>query len=316
MIDYLSATLYYSDKDNPNMGFCHKEALYKSGWQSYSLPGVSIITVMINPYLKTLRLKGSLLYYAQGYNFVGSNNTIIEAVDVIGKQLGISLWKADIDNVEYGKIIEVEDNPKEYIMNHREKKGSGLVMNENPKDKGCFRWWDDKMLVIKMYDAGKNIKQKCSKEIQSYIEKEGWDPGKHYLKFEVKYKKPHVMFNSGGAIRLGDIVTPRFEKMFNDDLMNQYSRLEPKRDIVAGSKKELNTASITVRTLIDEMCSKGKTLQEVQKRLYKEIDCVSEEVLSIADKKARKRGIKRLFDSLELEGKSRWDISEKLKEVI
>jgi hypothetical protein len=101
-------------------------------------------------------------------------------------------------------------------------------MHENPKDKGCFRRWESPEIRLKMYDAGKNIKQKQNKEMQEQIQAEGWDPERNNLKFEAHYKKPEALLNKGRRIMVAEPCGPKLGTEISGlDLYNPYKRLMP-----------------------------------------------------------------------------------------
>ena len=238
------------------------------------------------------------------------------AIDHIARLLRISLWDAMVEAFEYGVIMEVQSRPKEYISRHSALPSEGLTMNEKPKDKGCFRWWHDKMVSLKMYDAARNLKMKQGLQRQSILRESGWNPEGEYLKWEAHYLKPESL-NHGKGLLLADLMNPSWENVFKEDLYVQYKRLVPMKTLMTpNNKKDLSSADIVMLALAELQINAGESLQEVKKMLYAKVNAIPDEVLSKSDKDSRKRQIKALLEKLQEEPESKWDLSEKLEEAL
>ena len=188
-------------------------------------------------------------------------------------------------------------------------------MNDMPKHKGCFRFYEDKNVYLKMYDAGKNIKHKQGTTMKNIIKEVGWNPYGNYLKWEVHYKKPHIVLNKGVALYAADLVNPKWTSILKADLITQYKRIIPMKSIKQPTNKaNLTSADIVVRQLVEDKINQGQTLKEIKKELYKSISTLPDCLLNINDKKARKRQIKALIDKIEEEDYSKWDLCNKLLE--
>lgn len=311
MIDYIAVTKHFQNKDKPFLNNCQIKVFYKdTGCTKYILHGWLYWYENSN----TLKLQGSITYFIQGHNFTYSNSIFCEAIKTIENMLKCHLWDAYVDEFEFGKIIKVEYEPKEYITKHYsdDKK---LTMNERGKDRGYFKWWEAQNLSLKMYDINRNIKNKQSNIGKQTLIDIGWNPAEHYLKWEAHYKKPHQYFNNGIGIKLSDLVKPAFQTTISTDLIYQYSRLSTMKSIVTpNDKKSLKTADIILLELAESMINSNFSIQETQKKLYNRINNISKDILSDSDKKARKRQINSLIKKLKEEKTSKWDITEKLKE--
>ena len=304
-------------KDKPFLGHLQLEATYVSGWDKFRLTGCKSIEVWYHKLTGLIRIKGSLAYFFQGHNFSFTNRQFVDAVNYINDILHLNCYDSLVDLFEYGQIMKVEDLPRNFILNHREKPNSGLMQYEDPKDRGNFRRWEDPGIRLKMYNAGKNIKQKQDLNMQELIQAGGWNPEGNYLKFEAHYKKPEALLNKGRGIMLADLVNPNFNKIFRADLYNQYNRLMPMGKIrFPNNKKDLSTSDLLMLTLAETNLNEGNTLQEVKKLLYDRVNAISEEVLTDADKKARKRQISVLLGKIQTTPESRWDLSDKLKAAL
>ena len=316
MIDYIQATKHLSDKDRLFLGHCRLEAEYSSGWQKYWLQGCEKLEIWYNPSLNWMRLQGSIMYYWQGHNFTYDKKDFVAAIDHIIKIIHISIWDAMIEAFEYGVIIQVPKKPKEYIKRHSSIPSEKLILNEKPKDKGNFRWWEDRNICNKMYDAAQNIKKKQGLQRKEILKESGWNPEGEFLKWEAHYLKPEIL-NHGKGLLLADLMKPYWENVFKEDLYVQYKRLIPMKSLITPTnKKDLSSADIVMLALAEAQINAGENLQEVKKMLYDKINAIPEGVLSKADKDSRKRQIKSLFDKLQESPESEWDLSEKLEKAL
>lgn len=316
MIDYIQATKHLSDKDRLFLGHCRLEAEYSSGWQKYWLQGCEKLELWYNPSLNWMRLQGSIMYFWQGHNFTYNKKGFVAAIDHIIKIIHISIWDAMIEAFEYGVIMQVPKKPKEYIKRHSSIPSEKLTLNEKPKDKGNFRWWEDKNVCNKMYDAAQNIKKKQGLQRKEILKESGWNPEGEFLKWEAHYLKPEIL-NHGKGLLLADLMNPYWEDIFKEDLYVQYKRLIPMKSLITPTnKKDLSSANIVMLALAEVQINAGENLQEVKKMLYDKINAIPEGVLSKADKDSRKRQIKSLFDKLQESPESEWDLSEKLEKAL
>lgn len=317
MIDYIKAIKTYSDKDTINWHHLqHKTTYHDSGWSMYSLKGCKDLDVEIHSANKWLRIKGSIAYYWQGHNYQFSKADFRVAMNHIGRLIGVDMWNAEVILFEYGVIMPVEKKPKDYIHNHSALPKEKLLMKEKPEDKGTFRRWDDKCVTLKMYDAGKNIKQKQGKPMMEILSELGWCYDDYYLKFESRYLKPKYL-NKGKGLELGDLVNSDWDDVFKEDLYIQYKRLFPMRSIIyPKNKKDLCTADILALSYAEEVMKGGTTIDGLRKVLYARINAIPVEILSKQDKDARKRQIKALLGKLKESEMSEWDLSEKIQQAL
>lgn len=307
MIDYIAVTKHLQGKDKPFLGHCQIEAAYNSGYQKYVLSGCRDLEIYWNEQLGILKLQGSIAYYMQGHNFSYSDTMFTEAISYIESLLKCSLWDSDINEFEYGIIFEVEKSPQEYITHHHTK-DKKLTMNEKGKDKGCFRWWEDKEVILKMYDENKNINKKQDLKGKSILKQAGWKPECNYLKWEAHYKKPHQTFNKGRSLILANLINPEFQNLFKQDLMYQYTRLQPMKNLIAPSdKKCLTTPDIILWDYAEILINQHCSLSDMKQRIYAKINTIQN--LSSNDKKARKRQIRSLISKLKEASESDWDLS-------
>lgn len=317
MIDYISATTSFDGKDIKFVSHSlHLEAEYSSGWQKYWLEGCNRLVVWIHPQHKLLRLEGSVAYYWQGHNFSFGKHDFVEAIQHISSILGMSIWNAVVNCFEYGVIMQVMMKPKEYITHHSADPKSKLIVNEKAKDKGNFRWWEDKNVELKMYDAGRNILMKQGEDKKQIIRDAGWSDEGDFLKWEAHYLRPECL-NKGVGLKLHNLVNPDWQNVFKEDLYTQYQRLFPMKGIITPTtKKELSTADILVLTMVEESINEGRTLEELKKVLYSRINSFPEEVLTKSDKDLRKGQIRKLLAKIKEADESIYDLSEQIQKAL
>jgi hypothetical protein len=313
-IDFVEASGYFTGKDTPYFGHLQEVSENKlSGRKCYELRRCRPINVYYTPATGLLVLRGSMMYFWQGHNFTYDKYKFVEAIDYISSLLHVKLWGMYVNILECACIVEVGQSPKEIIQHHRE--GKGMMLYENPRDKGYLRGFDDKLAQRKMYDAGRNLKQKQTKAMQEKIKAAGWNPQCNYLKWEVHYIKPELSVNAGYGIRLSDLVNPKWEAILSLNVYDQYKRLIPMKAIQPpASKASLHAVDILAIELAETKLNQGNTLAEVKKMLYARINASL--LLTKADKDSRKRKIKATLDKLAVEAESPWDISRQLEEAL
>lgn len=107
------------------------------------------------------------------------------------------------------------------------------------------------------------------------------------------------------------------QKAFNNDLYFQYKKLIPMKNYIEpNNKKDLSTPDIIVLELLQDNLDNGRTAEEVKKMLYTRVNSIPDEILTKADKDARKRQIKALISKIQESPESKWDLSEKLAEEL
>lgn len=316
MIDYISTTTSFSGKDNTFLTHLQLEAVYNSGWRKYYIEGCEKLSVRINPSLRMMKLEGSIPYYWQGNNFSFNRRQFVDAINHIEGLLNVDLWKSTINAFEYGVIMQVQMKPKEYIRHHYSAPKEKLTLNEKQKDKGLFRWWSDKNVSLKMYDAGRNIQMKQGLERKEIITQSGWEEACEYLKWEAHYLRTGCL-NKGRGLYLYNLVNPDWHSILKEDLYLQYKRLIPMKSIIAPtSKKDLTTADIPLITMMEEAVNEGRTMEEVKKAIYDKINSISDRILTKPDKDFRKAQVRKLLSNMKEATESIYDLSNELQKAL
>lgn len=316
MIDYISATTSFESKDNIFYTHLQEDASYKSGWRKYYLQGCKKLAVWINPSLQLMRLEGSISYYWQGNNFSFDRKQFVEAINHIKGLLHIDLWKSTINAFEYGVIMQVQMKPKEYIKHHYSAPKEKLEQDEKTKDKGKFRWWRDKNVSLKMYDAGRNMEMKTGGNRRNIIRQAGLEEEGEYLKLEAHYLRPECL-NKGRGLYLYNLVNSDWHSNFKEDLYLQYKRLIPMKGIITPQdKKDLTTAGILIITMVEEAVNEGRTIEQVKKAIYDKINSIANHILTKPDKDFRKAQVRKLLSNIKGATESIYDLSNELQKAL
>jgi len=239
-----------------------------------------------------LKVKGSIPYYWQKHNFSFDRKCLQESIQDISERLKINLWEAELSKFEYGSIIEVLSRPDELIRHHIKSKGM-KTRSINPDAK----YFEGIIQSLKLYDAGRNIKNKLDKAIRSHLSQAyGYDQGKHYLKVENHYKKPYKVLNSGISIQVNDLLIPEFIQKCNADLLCQYQNIMKTESIpIPKDKKALSAGNIILLAFKEAEGLFNINAEEMINSLLK---AIPEEILNQNDKKARKRQIREMLKKI------------------
>ncbi len=243
-----------------------------------------------------LKVKGSLPYYWQKHNYNFDRKDLQESIQDISARLKINLWEAELSRFEYGSIIEVQTKPDELIRHHIKIKGM-QTRSINPDAKV----FEGIIQSLKLYDAGRNMKNKLDKAIRSHISQAyGYDQGKHYLKIENHYKKPYKVLNSGIRILVNDLLIPEFIQKCNADLLYQYRNIMKTESLqIPKDKKALSAGNIILLAFKE---AEGLFNINAEVMINNLLKAIPEEILNQNDKKARKRQIKEMLKKISDSG--------------
>ena len=238
------------------------------------------------------------MYYIQGHNFTFNRQSFIDAVKKIGDKLHLNLWDASVTELEFGIIMEIEETPETYINSHHAQKEEKLTEDSKQRDKGHFKWWKDKNVAIKMYDARRNLMKKVPKQTRSKIE--GFNSKSKYLKLEIHYNHPHIVLNNGKDIKLSNLILSTWTDKLKEDLLLQYGRLiSISRLVPPQNKKEIQTTNWILRGFIQNGLLQGKSPNSTKKTLYEILK--SYNILTPDDRKARQRQFRKANELIEYE---------------
>jgi len=295
MIDYTEITKHLH-KDKPCFDHLQYEAGYSSGWNKFLLKGCKEMEVWHNESNNLLKVKGSLPYYWQKHNFTFDRDSLRDSIQDISERLKLNLWEAELSKFEYGSIIEVGAKPEELIRHHIKSKGM-QTRSINPDAKV----FEGIIQSLKLYDAGRNMKNKLDKAIRSHISQAyGYDQGKQYLKIENHYKKPYTALNKGIRILVNDLLIPEFYQKCKVDLLNQYRNIMKTESLlIPKDKKALSAGNIILLAFKEAEGLFNINAEEMINSLLK---AIPEEILNQNDKKARKRQIREMLKKISDSG--------------
>lgn len=297
----------------PNLDSLDIKATYhQSGWEYYIIHGRYFFDMELrwNSIYRVIEVWGNPLYFQQGHNFTADIKTFQEAIKSIERIIEVDLQEATVTQIEYGKTFEVALKPSLYISGHFG--NDSLSMWEKDCDRGAIRYFDDnkEKVNFKLYDVGKNIKNKHKKSTRYLVKEAGWKEDLNYMRFEVVYKSPELL-NNKKPLLYKDLFTDRMLDIFNEDLYCQYSRISKKQSVdIPKTKKELSTGSIILYVLAESFLGHGESLK---KGLFAKINSFPDTLLSPADKSARRRGINGLLRGIKTSVISIFDLSSKLE---
>lgn len=275
--------------------------------------------IQYNPLTGELYIEGSLPHFYQGHNFTYSVEDYVNTIDKLQELLGIELWDAVVDGLEFGCIFPVEEMPVSYIRNHHANPKAQMIENEKGRDKGSFRWWEDsegkqkeKARILKLYDAKKNLSWKVRKKIRDTIAE--FVPERQYLKYELKTEKPIKLF--GRVITAFDLQTTPFQNTLASKLKELYNDiLTPMKELIRpDDKKQLSYSDIITLAYVEHLLNEGITIKDAKKKVYALINHLS--ALNKSDKDSRKKAARMAFKALQEAPNSQWDLSVMINDAL
>ena len=314
MIDYIVIVKHLTCEDTINFANLEAKSHYAdTNVYRYFLNGCKDIEVLYSDTSQVLKIKGSFLYFMYGHNYITTRKGFINAVQAVEECLGVELGDAFVDEFEYGAFLDVPGRPKDYIWNHKPLPCAKLAENQRPRDKGNFKWFEDALVSLKMYDAKANYSKKLSKDIKDELVEYGWNPEANYLKFEAHYKKPHYALNNGKGIRLQELLTPQWESRLKADLIRQYKRLFPLERVCTTDR---STAGVLMCSFVNAGVASGIAPEETRKMIYQTLRSPFTPEFSPNDIKARQVQFRKLWRSLAPISRSPFDLTEILEETL
>lgn len=304
--DFLEASKSL-DKDKICLDHLDHEASYSSGWQKFIYEGCKAIEIWMNPDTDKLKIKGSIPYFITGQNFKTSSEDFEQGIDHISEVLNLDIRQAEVNVFEFGTTLSIQFPAKEIFTSHIKIRG----MRSRAFDHG--KYFDDRVLRLKLYDAGKNIKNKLTKEERQKLSNySGYDPFQHYLKIENHYKKPQVCFKRS-LLLVDDLMKPEFQTICKEDLLKKYQSIMKSNSFEIKSKKQVTSSTIPL-LLLKEF--EGLLPCKAEDLIRQKIKSFPAEILSKEDKKSRVRQIRANLRKIETVRSCQYDISEILMNQI
>lgn len=302
MYDFIN--ICYKGKDTPFLENLQLDTFNKCYLIEYGFKPLRLYWL---PEVGRMNIKGSFPYYYQGHNFRYSISDFLNTIDSIQEQIHCEIGSAVVQEFEFGVIVEVDESPSYYLMNHN------ISSIRMVSDKH-FRRWKDKGIDLKMYDAGRNFKEKIRGEERMNVIRAGWNPNRNYVKFEYDLKRPEIL-NGNRDVSLFDLSSQSFLEQAKSFLLSQYTRLEQTKEVILpASKKALSTQDILARAYVGKVAEdSGTPIDEARKALYRGVNSIPDSLLTKDDKNSRKRQIKHIFDKMRCGLENKWDLKNEIE---
>ncbi len=300
--DYISAEKDLG-QDQICLDYLNHEASYSSGWDKFIYEDCKAVQIWLNTDARKLKLMGSIPYFIAGQNFKTSLKDFISGIDHLSEVLTTDLMKAEVKVFEFGTTLEIPFSAKEVFNSHLKIQG----MRTRSFDYG--KYFDDRIMTFKLYDANKNLKNKLTKgEREKLTSLYNYNPSSNYLKIESHYKKPSISFKSR-HLDIAYLTSDSFQAACKDELINKYGSIMKANSINVNSKKQLTTSTIPLLILKEYENLLPCNLDELIKQKIKSIP---DNILTKDDKKSRRRQIKANMRRLESVGTCKYDLSKYL----
>lgn len=224
--------------------------------------------------------------------------------------IAVSLFDAHVKAFETGALLEVPFKPEGFFNAHLKIKG----MKNISQDHG--RYFEDAVLRVKLYDAGRRIKQVVRQSVRNRLKTDfGYKPDGNYIRIENHYKRPEIRFKKGPLL-VADLVGAEFGERCKNDLVQTYDSIMQRSTYqLPTSKKNLSTSNLYLLAPKEAETRFGFNAEEL---ISSTLKTIPDGVLTKEDYKKRlakiRKDLKRLTSSTS--GKSAFDISEKLREVL
>jgi hypothetical protein len=309
-LDYIEVAKFIG-KDKLNKSYLQKVASF-DGADKYSFDRCKKIEVWHYENKNQVSVKGSLPYWLNGHNYFSSLKDWKEGLDYMQGCLNINLFSGIVNCFEFGTIQEIPFPESAFLRNHIKIKG----MEARQYQKGNVitgKEFISPYLKVKLYDAGRNFKNKLDKPIQEDLSRlYGWDKGKHYIKLENHYRKPASCFQ--GNVYMNELLSSSFQSQLMNQLLSTYQKIMKTGNVHLPERKgDINAGTLPLLILKELESIYSFRTEDLLKAKLKEIP---QDILSPADRKARMKTIRDNLKKISIAGQSEYDITELLQAKI
>lgn len=308
MNDFVKIRKQLTD-ENPGFSYCEKKQFSSFGEkyhvQHYTLKNqYTPIGIMLNEATGELTLKCNLAMFWQGHNLTFSYSDMRKSLEYVSNVLNVDLFPAEVKEFDNSAIVCTALNPKYVIQNH-----VSIAGHETKPQKHGKYFVKAGQEVVKMYDAGRRLKQIHSKANREAILKAiGFDPALNLIRIEKKILKPGNFFKK--FISVNELLNPQFISQCDLELMETYGKIKKLGSIqIPENKKDLSAAIIILIVARELEELHGFNFGELVKQKISSID---DSILSKEDKKARNRQFNANQDKISFKGANPYDLSEPL----
>lgn len=297
----------------PNFNRCDEKSFFSSGEKcsirSYKLKRHHTeISIKMNEATGQLKVDGNLPMFWNGHNITFPYMDFNDALSFVSDTINVDLFPAIVDEFDHSATFSTLVSPKIVIQNHLDLPGHLT----KPEVYGKY-FVKKGQEVVKMYDAGRRLKQLYSKPMREKILSPiGIDMNSFLIRFEKKILHPGSYFKM--SLTVNDILKPDFIIQCNQDLMDTYDKITKAGCLqLPKNKKQLNTAILPLIV--------GRELESVYgfnflELLIQRISSIDDSILSKEDKKARKKQIRANAKLISKRGVSEYDLSKQLAESL
>jgi len=301
VIDYIKIVIYLMEPYFPPYHILQEHHSCKNTYLLLLNGEASALTIRIDD--SAVTISGSLPYLLHDNNFEYANHA--EAINKLSHMLDLNLKKGIVEKFEYGATFEVPLPALEYLNN-------ALHLNysecERFKHRVRFRNVRGGGSILKLYDAGKNLRNKWSsrrEETRKRLKATVFCKHKYYLKVEKKYKSHKSLFKQWGILEVSKLLDPSFLQNLQIDLLKTYQAVDKG---IYVQYSDIKTHSFLLGALAAACKETGK---HPKKMFSQQLN--SHKDLNREAKKARMKLFNQWCKSIKADAKSPYDISSKLK---
>lgn len=307
--DFAEIEKYIPAKVTPNFGVLEDTGVRWPNVTKYSFKGHTNLDVLWNEQTRFLKIRGSMAFVFQNHNFHFTREDFQSSIRYLQSLLGVSLFDAQVNEFEAGALLEVPFNPKPFFNAHLEIKGMKTI----PKDYG--RYFEDSVVLVKMYDAGRRIKQVVPQSVRNALQTDyGYKPDAYYVRIENHYKKPEIRFKQRSLL-VADLLTCEFGERCKLDLLTTYESIMQSAYQLPTDKKDLSVSALYLLALKEVEGRFGINAEDI---ILSVLKAIPEGALTKEDRKKRRAKIREDFKKLTSadSGKSAFDVSGLLRESL
>ena len=184
----------------------------------------SPMKVSYNKEKNILTIKGSLAYFFQGHNFWFEKKDFEKAINRMSELLGVDLYDAEVNIIEYGTVVTPNFSMEDFIKNHLKTRG----YEENTygsRGKSYIR--SDKSYTLKFYSLWANIdnsKNKVNSEIREILKRSCFGREHNPMRYEIHGNPQKIL--KRGKVYVSDLLSEEFEEQLKEMLLKKYRQIK------------------------------------------------------------------------------------------
>ena len=227
MFDYVEFSKYLSDGYYDDSRISHFNELTDK---------YSSMKVIYNKEKKMLTVRGSLAYFVQGHNFWFDVKGVEKAVDRLSELLGVDLYDAKVNIIEYGVVVRPNFSMEEFINSHLRTRGYEEITYDIRGKKYVRK---DKSYTLKFYSLWANIdnsRNKVSTEIREMLKNSCCGREYNPIRYEIHGNVQKIL--GVGKVFVSDLLSTEFEELFKQVLLKKYKQIKKwERINISGMRK-------------------------------------------------------------------------------